>query len=148
MLSETEGARIGRALTPEEQKRLLETAASNPEWAHVYCAAVLAANTLMRGVEVKHVRRKNLRHTVVTDLLEAGEPEHVIQAVTGRFPRRCWSTIRTSGSRRKVRCSRGWRYGGRRERPRNVYPAAFIELRPRKDQGALARLDLKAETSR
>jgi hypothetical protein len=38
MLSEAEGAPIGRALTNEEEKRLLETAASNPEWEHVYCA--------------------------------------------------------------------------------------------------------------
>lgn len=39
---------VGRALTPEEQRRLLEAAASNPEWEHVYCAAVLAANISMR----------------------------------------------------------------------------------------------------
>lgn len=187
MLSETQGAPVGRALTPEEQNRLFEAAASNPEWEHVYRAAVLAANTSMRGVEVKHVRRKDvdlekvwdvesatgkgvlyvghsknetskrqiplngaardavtrmlkradelghthpehylwcasqhhhydptkpakkwdgawrslrdaaglpgfrfhdLRHTVVTDLLEAGEPEHVIQAVTGQLSRK------------------------------------------------------------
>ncbi len=30
---------------------------SNPEWEHVYCAAVVAANTSMRPVEVKHLRR-------------------------------------------------------------------------------------------
>ena len=59
-MSEAAGEPIGRALTPEEQKRLLETAAKNPEWEHVYCAAVLAANTSMRGVEVKHVRRKDV----------------------------------------------------------------------------------------
>lgn len=29
-----------------------------------------------------------LRHTVVTDLLEAAEPEHVIEAVTGHLSRR------------------------------------------------------------
>jgi integrase len=187
MLTEAGGAPVGRALTVEEQKRLFESASSNPEWEHVYCAAVLAANTSMRGVEVKHVRRRNidlekvwdvesatgkgvlyvtrsknetskrpiplnqaakeavermlrradtlghtdpdhyvwcsnqhhkfdptkpaekwdtawralraaaglrgfrfhdLRHTVVTDLLEAGEPEHVIEAVTGHLSRR------------------------------------------------------------
>jgi integrase len=189
MLSEAEGPPIGRALTPEEQKRLFEAAAGNPEWEQVYCAAVLAANTSMRGVEVRHVRRKDvdldkvwdaadgaaaghgvlyvghsknetskrkiplntdardavtrmlkraddlghtdpahylwcasqhhkfdpkrparkwdtawralvkaaglpgfrfhdLRHTVVTDLLEAGEPEHVIQAVTGQLSKK------------------------------------------------------------
>ena len=209
MLTEAGGAPVGRALTPEEQKRLFEAAASNPEWEHVYCAAVLAANTSMRGVEVKHVRRRDidlekvwdvesatgkgvlyvsrsknetskrpiplnqaardavermlkraddlghtdpdalclvrepapqvrpdearaasgtapgaslrkaaglpgfrfhdLRHTVVTDLLEAGEPDHVIEAVTGHLSRRCWSTTRTSGSRPRARCSRGWK---------------------------------------
>ncbi len=187
MLTEAGGAPVGRALTPEEQRRLFEAAAGNAEWEHVYCAAVLAANTSMRGVEVKHVRRRDvdlekvwdvdsatgkgvlyvtrsknetskrplplnksareavermlkradtlghtspdhylwcasqhhkfdptkparkwdtawhalrdaaglpgfrfhdLRHTVVTDLLEAGEPEHVIEAVTGHLSRR------------------------------------------------------------
>ena len=32
--------------------------------------------------------RDDLRDTVVTDLLEAGEPEHVIEAVTGHLSRR------------------------------------------------------------
>jgi integrase len=48
---------IGRAPTAEERRRLFDTAASNPEWEHVYCAANVAANTSMRPVEVKHVRR-------------------------------------------------------------------------------------------
>jgi integrase len=48
---------IGRALTSEERRRLFDTAASNPEWEHVYCAAIVAANTSMRPVEVKHIRR-------------------------------------------------------------------------------------------
>jgi integrase len=60
MLTEVGGAPVGRALTPEEQKRLFDAAASNPEWEHVYRAAVLAANTSMRGVEVKHVRRRDI----------------------------------------------------------------------------------------
>ena len=34
---------VGRALTPEERKRLFDAAASNAEWEHVYCAAVVAA---------------------------------------------------------------------------------------------------------
>ena len=71
MLSEAEGAPIGRALTNEEQKRLLETAASNPEWEHVYCAAALAANISMRGVEVKHVRRKDVDLEKVWDVESA-----------------------------------------------------------------------------
>ena len=48
---------IGRALTSEERKRLFEAAASNSEWEHVYCAALVAANTSLRPVEVKHFRR-------------------------------------------------------------------------------------------
>src|SRR5258705_8512911 len=48
---------IGRALIADEQRRLFATAASNPEWEHVYCAAIVAANTSMRPVEVKHLRR-------------------------------------------------------------------------------------------
>jgi integrase len=48
---------VGRALTGDERKRLFHSAASNPEWEHVYCAAIVAANTSMRPVEVKHLRR-------------------------------------------------------------------------------------------
>ena len=48
---------VGRALTAEERKRLFQAAASSPEWEHVYCAAIVAANTSMRPVEVKHLRR-------------------------------------------------------------------------------------------
>ncbi len=51
---------VGRALTAEERQRLFDTAASNPEWEHVYCAAIVAANTSMRPVEVKHLRRMDV----------------------------------------------------------------------------------------
>jgi integrase len=177
MLTESGGEPIGRVLTSEEQERLFKTAEANPEWEHVYCAAILAANTSMRGVEVKNVRRKDfdaekrvvhirasknetskrviplndsafdavqrmvrradllghsepthylwcasqhhkldatkpaskwdtawralrdaaglpglrfhdLRHTVVTRLLEAGEPDHVVESITGHLSRR------------------------------------------------------------
>ena len=59
MLTESGGEPIGRVLTNDEQERLLKTAEDNPEWEHVWCAAQLAANTSVRGVEVKHVRRKD-----------------------------------------------------------------------------------------
>ena len=177
MLTESGGEPVGRVLTIEEQERLFKTAESNEEWEHVYCAGILAANTSMRGVEVKHVRRKDfdsnkrvvhirtsknetskrviplndsaftavermvkradtlghskpehylwcasqhhkldptkpasqwdtawralrdaaglpglrfhdLRHTVVTRLLEAGEPDHVVESITGHLSRR------------------------------------------------------------
>ena len=71
MLTEAGGVPVGRALTVEEQKRLFKSAASNPEWEHVYCAAVLAANTSMRGVEVKHVRRRNIDLEKVWDVESA-----------------------------------------------------------------------------
>ena len=177
MLTESGGSPIGRVLTDEEQERLFKVAASNAEWQHVYCAAVLAANTSMRGVEIKHLRRRDvdleanalhirksknegskrilplneaaldavktmitradqlghtdqshylwcanqhhkfeptqptakwdtawhalrdaaglpglrfhdLRHTVVTRLLEAGEADHVVESITGHLSRR------------------------------------------------------------
>jgi integrase len=164
-------------LSPEEQKRLFGKATSNPEWEQVYCAAILAANTSMRGVEIKNLRRRDvdldksvlhirrsknetshrllplnapakiavermlaradalghtdpahylwpanqwhrfdptqpakkwdtawralrdaaglsglrfhdLRHTVITELLEAGEPDHVVESISGHLSRR------------------------------------------------------------
>jgi integrase len=194
MLTESGGAPIGRVLTAEEQKRLFEIAQNNPEWEHVYNAAVLAGNSSMRGVEVKHVRRKDfdrekrliyirdsknetskrviplnepafdalvrqvaradklghflpdhylwcasqhhkcdptkpaaqwdgawrslrdaaglpglrfhdLRHTVVTELLEAGEPDHVVESITGHLSRRMlehYSHVRIAAKRRAL----------------------------------------------
>ena len=191
MLTESGGAPVGRVLTTEEQERLFEVAKANPEWQHVYCAGVLAANTSMRGVEIRHIRRmdvdlaakalhirksKNegskrvlplnddalaavktmieradqlgqddpehylwcasqhhkldptkpaekwdtawralrdaaglprlrfhdLRHTVVTRLLEAGEPDHVVESITGHLSRRMlehYSHIRLSAKK-------------------------------------------------
>ena len=46
----------GRALSPEEEKRLFEIAASNPSWNAAYFAAQLAANTTTRGCELKGLR--------------------------------------------------------------------------------------------
>jgi integrase len=44
---------VGRALTPEEQERLLRTAATRPEFQTAYLAAVLCLNTTARGCELK-----------------------------------------------------------------------------------------------
>jgi integrase len=46
----------GRALTPEEEKRLWNAANSNPNWLVAYCAALVAANTTARGCEIKGLR--------------------------------------------------------------------------------------------
>ncbi|MCZ6752857.1 MAG: tyrosine-type recombinase/integrase, partial [Acidobacteria bacterium] len=56
---------VGRALTVEEQDRLFGAATTNPKWEHVYNAAIIAANTSMRPVEVKNLRWENV------DLFEA-----------------------------------------------------------------------------
>lgn len=40
---------IGRALTEEEQQRLLRTALMRPEWETAYLAAILCLNTTARG---------------------------------------------------------------------------------------------------
>lgn len=53
-------AEIGRALTQGEQDRLFQVAASQSRWEPVYCAAVVAGNTTMRPVEVRHLRRKDV----------------------------------------------------------------------------------------
>ena len=48
-------------MTLEEQQPLFRPAEANPEWDHVDCAGILAANTSMRGVEVKPVRDEETR---------------------------------------------------------------------------------------
>ncbi len=54
MLPEQSG--VGRAITAEEKKKLLETAASQPQWQVAKCTAVLALNTTMRACELKGLR--------------------------------------------------------------------------------------------
>lgn len=46
----------GRALSPEHERRLFETAASKPGCKVAYYAAILAANTTARGCELKGLR--------------------------------------------------------------------------------------------
>ena len=46
----------GRALTPEQEKKLFEVAASRPGWSVAYYAALLASNTTARGGELKGLK--------------------------------------------------------------------------------------------
>jgi integrase len=56
----------GRALTPEEEKRLWNTANSNPHWLVAYCAALIAANTTARGCEIKGLCIADVNLTIRT----------------------------------------------------------------------------------
>ena len=71
-------------------------------------------------------RFHDLRHTVVTDLLEAGEPEHVIQAVTGQLSKKMLEHYSHQRLKAKGQMLARMGYGGRRERPSTLYPVAFM----------------------
>jgi len=51
---------VGCALTREELSRLFAVASSRPEWLVAFLASVLAANTGLRGGEIKKLRLQNL----------------------------------------------------------------------------------------
>ena len=72
-----------------------------------------AWRALRRAAGLPGFRFHDLRHTVVTDLLEAGEPNTSSRRSPGIFRGGCWSITRISGSRSRARCSRGWRSGER-----------------------------------
>jgi integrase len=55
-----EKSTIGRALTSEEKMRLLRVAEVKPEWQTARLAMTLALCTTMRGVEVKHLRWRDV----------------------------------------------------------------------------------------
>src|SRR5262249_49095399 len=55
-----EPSSIGRALTPEQKLKLLQTAARKPEWETENWAAILELNTTMRGCELKGLRWMNV----------------------------------------------------------------------------------------
>ena len=78
------------------------------------CAGILAGNTSLCGVEVKHVRDEQTRdplidfcrrcsrsHRISSRLLEAGEADHVVESITGTCHGECSSTTLTSVSMRR-----------------------------------------------
>jgi integrase len=50
----------GRALTADEESRLWTTASGKPDWQVPYLCGVLAANTTMRGCEIKGLRLQDV----------------------------------------------------------------------------------------
>jgi integrase len=57
---------IAKVLTADQKKLFFETASSNDGWMVAYCAAVLAVSTTCRGMELKHLRWRDV------DLFERG----------------------------------------------------------------------------
>ena len=53
-------AEVGRALTPEAEVRLIDTAKARPEWLVAYHATVLEMETGMRGAEVRGLRLRDI----------------------------------------------------------------------------------------
>jgi len=51
---------IAKVLTADQKGLLFETAASNDGWMVAYCAAVLAVSTTCRGMELKHLRWRDV----------------------------------------------------------------------------------------
>ncbi|MEK7752930.1 MAG: site-specific integrase, partial [Acidobacteriota bacterium] len=54
------GRVVAKVLTPEQKNYLFQAAASNPDWLAAHCAAVLAVSTTCRGVELKHLRWRDV----------------------------------------------------------------------------------------
>src|SRR5215475_9671661 len=50
----------GRALTPEQEKKLFECAQKSPYLSAAYYAAIVAANTTMRGCELKGLQLRDV----------------------------------------------------------------------------------------
>jgi len=55
-----ESTDIGRALSPEEELKLFETASSRPEWEVVFWISLITANTTAGGVELRNVRLSDI----------------------------------------------------------------------------------------
>ncbi len=50
----------GRALSPEQERKLFEIACSKPGWKVAYCVALIASNTSARGCELKGLRLRDV----------------------------------------------------------------------------------------
>lgn len=56
-----EGLRpIAKVLSPEHKALLFQIAGTREEWQHLHCAAVLAASTTCRSIELKHLRWRDV----------------------------------------------------------------------------------------
>lgn len=51
-------------------------------------ASGMEPGALRDAAGLRGLRFHDLRHTVVTPLLEAGEPDHVVESITGHLSRR------------------------------------------------------------
>jgi len=51
---------IGRALTPDEELKLFQTASTRPEWSVVFWISLVTANTTAGGVELRNVRLSDI----------------------------------------------------------------------------------------
>ena len=51
---------VGKVLTAGQKQLLFETAASKEQWLVAFCAAILAVNTTCRGIELKHLRWRDV----------------------------------------------------------------------------------------
>jgi integrase len=67
---------VGKALTPAEHEKLFKVVMNNPQSASSYFAAVIAAETTMRGGEIKQLRRGDV------DLIEGVVRVHRITTKT------------------------------------------------------------------
>src|SRR5262249_17571491 len=57
----------GRALSPDEQKRLFETAMADEHGGVAYFAGIVSANTTMRGCELKRLKLANVNLSEKTE---------------------------------------------------------------------------------
>ena len=96
---------VGRALDDEQKMRLLRMAESRPEWEAVFCAAVIALNTTMRGVELKNLRwadvdRNNQLVRLRTSKTEAGKRTIPLTGPAMYAIQRLWERSKKIGANR------------------------------------------------
>jgi integrase len=72
---------IGRAMTPDDKLRLLRTAGFNPEWENARLGMTLALCTTMRGVEIKHLRWRDVNFFSKTLIVRRSKTEAGLRAI-------------------------------------------------------------------
>jgi hypothetical protein len=56
----SENKSIGRALTPELERKLFSVASSRPEWSVAFWVSLIAANTTAGGCELRNLRLEDI----------------------------------------------------------------------------------------
>lgn len=132
---------VPRAMSPEEQRQWLMTAASRPEWQFIYCYSILALRTTLSTNELRALRMADISLAAGTEIVqvrrEGAKNKYRIRTVPLETPDIHWAVRRLIERARKLGASAPHHY---------LFPIAVSRIeydpnRPMSESGLRKRWD-------